>query len=171
MIIMILPKRKLPRLAQFDYSSPGIYFITICTHEKQCLFGSVTPGDATKDAQMHLSPLGKLAKSTLLEIESHYDNIKIDNWIIMPNHVHLLMQITERIIPFPTSIRFDIPNVVGRYKAAVTRNARKTQIYTSKLWQSSFHDHIIRSEKDYLSIWQYISGNAGKWSQDCFYVK
>ena len=118
---------------------------------------------------MSYSAIGKIAKVCLLDIETHYENVKIDNWVIMPNHIHMLIQITERINPFPTKA-FDISNVVGKYKASVTRAVGNAFMHSGKIWQSSFYDHIIRNEHDYLSIWEYISGNPSKWLDDQFFV-
>ena len=167
---MDIVTRKLPRLKLYDYSTPGAYFITICVHNKECIFGHIAPGNIVGDAHMHYSPIGKIAYECMCNIESHYDNIKIDKWVIMPNHVHMLIRITERINPFPTA-KYDIPNVVGKYKAAVTRSARKFLAYDNQLWQSSFYDHIVRNDTDYQMIWQYISGNPSKWLDDCFYCE
>lgn len=167
---MDLPNRKLTRLSGYDYATPGAYFITICTFEKQCLLGSIVPGTSVGDACMKYSQIGKIAKECLLDIESHYDNVKLDNWVIMPNHMHLLIRIEERINPFPT-IAYDIPNVVGKYKSAVTRTVGNAFMHSGKLWQTSFYDHIIRNDDDYQSIWQYISGNPSKWLEDCFYCE
>ena len=165
---MALPNRKLPRLNDFDYTTPGAYFVTICTHEKRCIFGRIIPAMDNMDAYMRYSPIGEVARECLLEIASHYHNIQIDNWVIMPNHIHILIQITERTEPFPT-ICCDIPNVIGKYKAAVTRKVGKILAYSGKLWQHSFYDHIARNQEDYQNIWQYISGNPSKWLDDCFF--
>ncbi len=162
------PNRKLPRLQEYDYSTPGAYFVTICSHNKNCIFGTIVPGHNIGEAHMQLSPVGKIARQCLLDIESHYDNIKIDNWVIMPNHIHMLIRIEERINPFPT-IKFDISNVIGKYKAAVTRCVGNAFMHSGKIWQSSFYDHIIRNDEDYKSIWTYISGNPSKWMDDYFY--
>lgn len=167
-IIMELQKRKLPRLKAYDYSSPGAYFITICTHNKNCIFGSILSGDGGIEPTVQYSPIGEIARNCLLEIEQHYGNVKIDNWVIMPNHVHILFRITERIT---SPIKYDISNVVGKYKAAVTRTVRKITLHPDKIWQSSCYDHIIRNDKDYQKIWEYISGNPSKWLDDCFYCE
>ena len=130
-------------------------------------------GDGALDVpNVLLSPIGNLAKQELLNIETHYDNIKIDKFAIMPNHIHLIIQITERINPFPTK-KHDISNVVGKYKAAVTRRVGNAFMHSEKIkiWQTSFHDHIIRGEKDYLKIWDYIDNNPQKWNEDCFYIE
>ena len=166
---MEFQKRKLPRLKEYDYSTPGAYFITICTHNKICILGHIMSGDGGFELTVQYSPIGEIAKACLLEIERHYSNVKIDNWVIMPNHVHILFQITERINPSP--IKYDIPNVVGKYKAAVTRSVGNAFMHSEKIWQSSYHDHIIRNDKDYQKIWEYISGNPSKWLDDCFYCE
>ena len=169
-IRMNYPIRKLPRLKAYDYTTPGAYFITICTHNKQCLFGQIMQDNTFGEPHLQCSPIGEIAKTCLLDIESHYDNVKIINWVIMPNHVHMLIQITERINPFPT-IAYDMSNIIGKYKAAVTRNVGNAFMHSGKLWQSSFYDHIIRNDEDYQAIWDYISGNPSKWLEDCFYCE
>lgn len=107
-----------------------------------------------------------------MNIETHYENIKIDKFAIMPNHIHLIIKIAERINPFPTS-KYDISNVIGKYKAAVARNVGNAFMHSEKIKirQTSFHDHIIRNENDYLRIWKYIDTNPIKWLEDCFYTE
>ncbi len=166
---MDFQKRKLPRLKEYDYSTPGAYFITICTHNKNCIFGRIMSIDGGIEPVVRYSPIGEIAKRCLLDIERHYRNVKIDNWVIMPNHVHILFRITERRNQSP--IKYDIPNVVGKYKAAVTRLVGNAFMHSDKIWQSSYHDHIIRNDKDYQGIWEYISGNPSKWLDDCFYCE
>ena len=166
----MLPQRKPTRLKNYDYNSEGEYFITICTHNRKNLFGNIV-GDGAHDVpKMILSKYGKIAENELLKIKSHYENVKIDKYVVMPNHIHLIIQITERINPFPT-IKFDISNIIGKYKAAVTRNVGNAFMHSEKIkiWQRSFHDHIIRGEKDYLNIWNYIDTNPQRWQDDCFY--
>ena len=164
---MSMPNRKPLRLTDYDYSAPGAYFVTICTHEKACLFGRIIPAADKAGAYMQYSPIGKMARECLLDIASHYDNVRVDHWVIMPNHIHMLVQITEKIDSQP-GMRCDISNVVGKYKAAVTRKIGQARLPSGKLWQTSFYDHVIRNQEDYLSIWQYIDGNPSKWLEDCF---
>ncbi|MBQ3127521.1 MAG: transposase [Clostridia bacterium] len=167
---MDLPKRKPTRLKKYDYSTPGAYFVTICTKNRKNLFGKI-------DCKaMTLNYLGLIVNQEINNIEKHYTNIKIDKYIIMPNHIHMIIIITEKpdqtagMNPCPT-IRYDIPNVVGKFKAAVTRNVGNAFMHSVKgnLWQISFNDHIIRGEKDYHKIWEYIDANVLKWESDCFY--
>ena len=157
-----LPVRKHIRLKGYDYSSAGYYFITICTKKRANLFGEIIRGE------MCLNNFGIIANTELLNIPSRYTNVEIDNYIIMPNHIHLIVVIkpTERINPFPT--KADISNIIGNYKAGVTRIVGNA-FMRSELWQSRFHDHIIRSKSKYDYIYQYIDENPAKWEEDCFY--
>ena len=171
---MDFKKRKPTRLKDYDYSQNGYYFITICTHNKQKLLCDIVGGDAHIVPKIKLSPYGKIANQEIINIEKHYDNIRIDKYVIMPNHIHLIIEIAERMNPFPT-IKYDISNVVGKFKAAVTRNVGNAFMHSENnhkpLWQTSFHDHIIRNENDYLKIWNYIDTNPQKWREDKFYIE
>ena len=146
------PIRKHPRLKDYDYTEQNYYFVTICTHNKRCLFG--------KPAE--LSALGKLAEKHLQEISVHFPGVVVDKYVVMPNHIH-------GILIFPGE-NANLSAVVGNYKAAVTRSARK-ECADRIIWQRSFHDHIIRNQADYERIWQYIEGNPSRWEDDCFYVQ
>ena len=143
------PSRKNPRLPQFDYSQPNYYFVTICTWAKACIFG--TPAD--------LSVYGKVAQNCLSEIESHFPGVILDKWVVMPNHIHA-------IVVLPGNI--NLSAVIGLYKSAVTRQLHKAAP-NLRVWQNSFHDHVIRNSFDYEKIWSYIDGNPQKWETDCFY--
>ena len=143
--------RNNPRLRGYDYSTANHYFVTICTYEKQCLFGE--PGK--------LNQLGKIAEQCFLEIELHHSNVQVDKYVVMPNHIHGIIDIQGG--------RVNISTMLGLYKSAVTKEIHK--LYSDvKIWQTSFHDHIIRNETDYQRIWTYIEGNPAKWTEDCFYV-
>ena len=148
-----LPKRKSPRIPNFDYSSPNYYFITICTYEKKCIFGNPS----------ELSMLGCYARDYLLNIPKLYPEIILDKYVIMPNHVHCIL-----IVSGENKDR-SIPLVIGQYKMAVTKKIRE-KLPDLKVWQRSFHDHIIRNQSGYEKIWQYIENNPQKWEEDCFYI-
>ena len=153
---MALPKRKPTRLSGFDYATHNYYFITICTHQKKCIFGK--PGD--------LNDLGRIAYGHMRQIKEHFSCAQIDNFIIMPNHVHAIVIIGEE-----TNAK-DAPNlstVIGQYKASVAKEIHK--LYPDmQIWQRSFHDHIIRNQKEYEKIWEYVQYNTQKWEEDCFYT-
>ncbi len=167
---MELPQRKNNRLKNYDYSENGAYFITVCIKDRKNLLGNIVGDDALDSPKIILSKIGVIAEQELLKIEAYYNNVKIDKYVIMPNHIHLIIKITERINPFPTK-KYDISNVIGKYKAAVTRNVGNAFMHSEKeqLWQASFHDHIIRNEQDYLEIWNYIDTNPLKWKEDKLY--
>lgn len=165
---MNLPKRKSTRLKMYDYSTIGVYFITICTHQKRRFFGDV------KNERMILSAMGEIVNKEILDIETHYSNVQVDKYVIMPNHIHLIVSIleTERINPFPTK-KADIPNIIGKFKAGVSRVAGNAFMHfeTKSIWQKSYHDRIIRNEQEYRKIWEYVDTNAIKWEKDCFYTE
>ena len=149
---MDLPKRKSPRIPNYHYGLPNYYFITICTHEKKCLFGKPNA----------LNQLGKVAKEYMEKIPNIYPDIKLDKYVIMPNHVHAIL-----IISGITENK-NLSTIVGQFKKAVTKKIR--EIHPEMMvWQRSFHDHIIRNQNGYEKIWQYIENNPIKWEEDCFY--
>ena len=165
---MNLPNRKPTRLKTYDYSTVGAYFITICTHQKRNFFGDI------KNDRMLLNDLGEIVNKEILAIETHYSNVQVDKYVIMPNHIHLIVSIleTERINPFPTK-KTDIPNIIGKFKAGVSRVVGNAFMHsvTKSIWQRSYHDRIIRSEQEYRKIWEYVDTNVIKWDKDCFYTE
>ncbi len=164
--------RKLPRLKGYDYGTAGYYYLTLCTDDKRCLFGTICEG------AISLNELGRMAKNELLKIEQHFPSVSIDQYVIMPNHLHVILVIdpTERSRPFPTNAganeKFSNPTVstvVGLYKAGVTRLARERHPGIA-IWQKSFYDHVIRDEKGYQKICEYIADNPLKWQEDEYHV-
>ena len=161
--MMELPKRKPNRLTEYDYSQPNAYFITICTKNKSKLFWESVGASIARPENLYLSTNGRIVEEAILNIPKHYPMISVDNYVVMPNHIHLLLQIHPddcgRAMLAPT-----ISVVVQQMKGYVTK-----KIGTS-IWQKLFHDHVVRGEQDYLKIWNYIEGNPSKWEEDCFYV-
>ena len=145
------PNRKHPRMKHYDYSTPNYYFVTICTKDKRCIFGN--PGQ--------LNELGLIAQKIILEIPNHFPEVLVDKYVVMPNHVHAILILQQQNALLST--------VIGQYKAAVTKKAR-TVFPDIQIWQTSFHDHVIRSQASYEKIWLYIEGNPAKWQEDCFYI-
>ena len=148
---MAFYSRKPTRIPGYDYSSQNYYFITICTHEKKCIFGMAGKPNLW----------GQLAYQNIKEIEEHFSNVHIDTCIVMPNHIHA-------IIVIDGASDISLNHIVGLYKSGVTRKIRQTQPKI-KVWQRSFHDHIIRSQKEYEKIWEYVQYNDQKWENDCLY--
>ena len=158
------PKRKRTRLEGYDYSKNGCYFVTVCTAGKEKLFWNDQVGaDSIRPEGPPLGPLGLLAEEKIREIPLHYPQIMLENYVVMPNHVHLLLTIGDpggRMVSAPTK---DLSIVIGQMKRAVSKAAGRP------IWQKSYYDHIIRSEQDFLDTWNYITGNPSEWSDDIYY--
>ena len=159
-----LPKRKHPRLKEYDYSTPGAYFITICTHNRKCLLSNIV-GRGLAPAEIQYTQYGEIAREQLLSLENRYPNLKIDQYVIMPNHIHaiLILNETAGASPRPT-----IMDVVSAYKSLTTRACKKAQSI-DKLFQTSFYEHVICGREDYLEIAEYIMNNPKQWELDTLY--
>ena len=145
------PDRKSPRLKHFDYSTQAYYFVTICTGHKNCIFGR-------PDA---LGAAGIAAKECLLDIEAHFPTVKLDKYVVMPNHIHAILVLGEGSPPLSV--------VIGQYKSATAKRIHMWDP-TVAVWQTSFHDHVIRNQADYERIWSYIEVNPTRWTEDCFFA-
>lgn len=156
-----LPQRKPTRLKEFDYRTTGSYFVTICTKNKQKLLGMVKEGKMSYDSPyVELSQIGKKVEQSIRYIGLSNSEINVDHYVVMPNHVHLLLSLTSN----GNVGNISIPQVIGKFKSYTTRQ------YGEILWQRSFHDHIVRSKRAYEVLWNYIDGNPAKWLDDCFYL-
>ena len=163
---MEFPQRKRQRLRDFDYSSPGVYFITQCIKDGADILGNVCVGDGVLDVPyVELSPIGKLIENQIAEINRVYEHISIDKYVIMPNHIHLIVFLTAQNgtsrTPSPTNQ--EIPKLMSTLKRFVNRSCGRD------IFQRSYHDHIIRNEAAFLKIWQYIDTNPAEWELDCFH--
>lgn len=157
-----LPQRKNIRAEFHDYSG-GDYFITICTKDKYHYFGKI------HDGKMKFSEIGEYAHDALETLHTHYPYAETLLFVVMPNHIHAIIRITEPADApgsIPT-IRTALGVIVGGYKQSVTRFARRNNIEFN--WQSRYHDHIIRGTTDDNNIADYILNNVARWNSDCFY--
>ncbi len=158
-MLVELPKRKQNRLSEYDYSTPNAYFITVCTENRKNLFWKDAGAIVDRPENVPLTALGKVVRRSIHDIPSHYPAITVDHAVIMPNHIHLLLQINTdpdgRSMIAPT-----ISTVVRLMKGTVTKQAG------FPVWQKGFYDHIIRNDNDYRDIWNYIEGNPSKWAED-----
>jgi len=161
-----LPKRKHPRLDHYDYSTAGAYFITICTQSRRCLLSRIV-GRGLAPAEIQYSTYGQIAQEQLLLLEQRYPSLKIDQYVIMPNHIHaiLLLEETAGDSQHPT-----IMDIVCVYKSLTTRLCKKAQPI-DKLFQTSFYEHVIRGREDYHEIVEYIVNNPKQWELDKLYTK
>jgi REP element-mobilizing transposase RayT len=141
--------------------------VTICAKDRKELFGHIA-GDVIDDlcSKVILSEIGEVIENAIHQIPTHYPMIAVEHHIVMPNHVHVILEIEKhdmtedgRLIIAPT-----ISVVVKEMKSYVTK------MLGFSPWQKSFHDHIIRDEEDYFRIVKYIHDNPSKWEDDCFYI-
>ncbi len=157
-----LPKRKNSRLRGFDYSSQETYFVTICTKNKQNIFWENNA----------LNELGLIVQKHINDLSSHYFGIKIDNYTVMPNHIHLLVTIGCDALPNNDEVllnniynKYSFPNlktIVGGLKSGITKEIHINNPLM-EVWQRGYYDHIIINMDDYNETWDYIDSNADVW--------
>ncbi len=152
---MELPKRKHPRLKEFDYGAGGVFSVTICAENKKCVFGRVI---STENHRVALSPLGVLVQQSIHRIPDIYPGVCVMGSVIMPNHVHMLLEIKPEQ---PVSLF----TVIRSTKAAVTKQ------WGAPVWQRSFYEHVIRSEEEGLRYLKYMDENPIRWTLDEYYAQ
>ena len=159
---MELPKRKRLRLEEYDYGEQGYYFITLCTYKRQRLF-EIYPPIVGNDLCVVPPVQNKIIEKWIIETQRKFDNIKIEKYVIMPDHLHFIFNISERHIgrSLQDAIRFFKTMTTNEYIRYVNDNLLSA--FGEKLWQKSYYDHIIRNEKDYLEICEYIDSNPAAW--------
>lgn len=157
---MAFYNRKQNRLAGYDYSQNGAYFITVCIKDKKCLLGKIVGGDAYIAPKILLSEYGKTVEKYICGIKG------LHKYIIMPNHIHMIIFIcNEEGTMRASSPTQSIPQLIKSFKTLITKEIGFS------VWQRSYYDHIIRDEADYEAIWEYIENNPLKWKEDRFYRK
>ena len=148
-----------PRLNSWDYSEGYAYFLTICTNNRQnilaecSVFESAVVGRGIPDAPaVRLSPYGSFVQETLEYLNTSWDSITIFNYVIMPDHIHILVQVHgEATTNVPANA------VIPKFVSALKRFTNKK--FQKSLWQSGYHDHIIRNQLDFQKYWSYIDNN------------
>lgn len=147
------PVRKNPRLSGFDYSQNGSYFITIVTANREQIFGDVTNGE------MQPNRIGEIIAGCWIALQTYYRNVEIEDYIVMPNHLHGILTLTGD--------SYLLGTLVGSFKSATTRNIRALpDPPVTHIWQRGFHDHIIRDDTDRARICEYIHNNPARWHED-----
>ena len=177
-----LPIRKRNRLEKYDYSSSGAYFITFCTKDRKCLLWRKTVGEdiILQNNYVPLSNCGEIVEKAIREIGNHYPNVELIKYVIMPNHVHLILLIHYggRMVSSPTGEESECWRLIndGRMISSPTVSIIIGQVkrWVSRqvgfpLWQRSFYDHIIRNAEDYEECLRYIEENPIEWKFDRLY--
>lgn len=172
---MIVPKnpqlhhRRSLRIKGQDYTAPGAYFITITSHQNHEIFGDFT------EEKMAYSSIGEIAKAELVRLEQRFSNIQLDTFVIMPNHIHFILILSENgftlrptkeipIEKFGKPVPGSIPTIVRSLKSAITNLARKKRLISKDpIFHKNYFEHIIRNDQDWQNCRDYIRINPDRW--------
>ncbi len=160
--------RRSVRLKDYDYSSAGYYFVTICCFNRLPLFGEI------KNGAMVLNDCGRIAHNEWLNTINKRENIQLNEFVIMPNHMHGIIHLTENFNKNTNNqTGFQSPSknlgaIVRGYKSAVSGQLK--EVLGHSAWQRNYHEHIIRNEQSYKQIAEYVVNNPILWKDDCFYM-
>ena len=159
------PVRKNIRIQSYNYNTPGYYFITICTRNKEKILSNIVGTGLPDGPLVKLTECGSFVKDQLDNMSCFYEDLILEKYVVMPNHIHLLLHITGHFESTetisPTNVK--VSKFVGTFKRFTNRKVGRN------IWQSRSHDHVIRGEADYQKIWMYIETNPARWEKDCFY--
>ena len=164
-----LPKRKPIRVENYDYSTPGAYFITVCTANREKIFWSdrrgelcspadnTNTGDQRSPLRVELSNLGNIVDAEIQKLNTLYDAVRVDKYCIMPDHIHFILSI-DTDENGRTQFAPTISRVMKQFKGSITKQVGRP------IWQKSFYEHGIRNQQDYDEIWAYIENNPLKYT-------
>jgi REP element-mobilizing transposase RayT len=159
--------RRSIRLKGYDYCRKGLYFITVCVQNRVCLFGEISNG------KMILNEYGKIVQMVWNELPQHYANVQLGEFVVMPNHIHGIIIITDAVSigaglkPAPIH---GLPEIVRALKTFSARQINKMRdTVGERLWQRNYYEHIIRNAAAHRRIATYILNNPANWSNDKFY--
>jgi len=159
------PQRKLNRNKNIDYSLPGFYYLTICTKHRIEWFGNVT------NKKMILNEMGRIVDEFWKLTPKFYKNILLNKHIIMPNHIHGIIQITKQVgnghCPFPTNHNYGlISKIINSYKNVCTKHIRYQMNTPNFQWQNTFYDRLLRNQTELNHARWYINNNPKNWGND-----
>ena len=158
---MEYPRRKNLRLAQYDYSDKGTYFLTVCTKNRRCILASVGRDDL--GAPMEMTAYGRIVEEYVCAIPTAYPDVVLEKYAIMPNHIHLLISLADGAAGSPRPTQ-RIPRIVSALKRLTNSSTGE------KLWQVSYYDHVVRNDEDFRRIWEYIDTNPVRWLDDEYHM-
>lgn len=162
------PNRKPMRLCGYDYNTSNRYFLTFCTENRRRILSTIKQGDIFEPAILTLTEIGLIVDSYIKSSEN-MKGITIDHYVIMPNHVHILLSFIHDDAHDNGSSRAPTPtnSVIARYVSGLKRLVNRDVGHN--IWQRGYYDHIIRNEDDYRNTWLYISNNPAHWAEDPYY--
>ena len=152
------------RLAGYDYSQPGFYFVTICIQEHRLVFGNVV------DDQVFLRNPGQIAESVWMTLPRRFAHVKLHEYVFMPNHMHGIIELTD-LDPTHLEPRVPLWEIVRVFKAATSYQIRRSDGKPWFAWQDDYYDTVIGTEVALQQIRQYIIENPLRWSQDELYKR
>ncbi len=168
-----LPVRKPLRMTHYDYNTPGAYFLTFCTHNKKHFLSRIV-GAIHESPEPRLTICGQIVDTVIRNVPPHL-HVTIDQYVIMPNHVHLIAVITEEdvlraIRESPLQGRSIVSKAVGYIKMNASKAIRQ-RYGDVAVWQRGYYDHVIRNREDYVAMAEYIQTNPIRWEQDKLYAE
>lgn len=160
--------RKGNRIPGYNYSAEGAYFLTICTWSRQPILSKVLVGtglpDCPTEAKLILLKHGEIAEKYIKQLDTFYYHISVDKYVIMPDHIHLLITLSHQKgqsrTPVPTEA-VGRNSEISKFVSTLKRFCNKE--YGRNIWQSRYYDHVVRNQQDYNEIWEYIDNNPRKW--------
>ena len=158
------PQRKNMRHLDFNYSNPGACFLTICTKDKKCILSNIEKREDEIYPRVVLTSYGKVAEKYINQLNDFYDDLCVKQYVIMPNHIHLILQINRTVEMNNTVDAKHIPvksSKISLFISTFKRFCNKE--YGENIWQSRSFDHVIRNEYDYAECVKYIKNNPRKW--------
>lgn len=166
------------RATWWDYSKSGAYFITICTNQRELFFGSVL------NQSMALNEIGLIVDDIWQKISEKFDFVTLDNYVIMPNHIHGIIVLDNRAVKISPKVSIgggvtdvhnsmlknDVGRVIYWFKGRATYEVNRLFPEINFGWQSRFHDRIIRNDEELLQKQIYIQNNPIKWREDDYFL-
>lgn len=160
--------RRSIRLRGYDYAHPGAYFVTVCTLRFEPIFGEVV------DGQVRLSELGRIASACWGDLPNHYRGVSLDEFVVMPDHVHGIIWISHERAGFKPAPTGDerpsshgLPEIVRGFKTFSSRRINEARRTTgSKVWQRNYYEHVIRDEDELNRTREYVMANPARWRKD-----
>ena len=163
------------RLKNFDYSQPGFYFITICTKKKGNVLGEI------REEIMWLNQFGEILKECWFDLPEHYDNCRLDEFVIMPNHFHAIVEIiavvnglqpfSYGLQPFREGPLHGLSEIIRAFKTFSSKKINQSNQLPKFQWQQSFYDRVVRNEEELHKIREYIINNPAKWELDSYFIE
>ena len=153
------------RLPEYDYNTPGAYFLTICVEHLRCILSRIVDKGIPEAPDIELLPHGIIASKYINQLNDFYDNISVESFVIMPNHIHILLKVIER--PSRAPVTTPQNSIVSRFISTFKRFCNKE--YGENIWQARSYDHVIRNQADFDKHLEYIYNNPFGWTKDELY--